>query len=148
MVKKPVTLYVSSETYDALRRLIRPKPISREVEELMRARLAELKGEDGVEAEPVDYEALKDEYYRLARYMNQLRKTLTGYRFFEKLVEAARSHGIDEKTFGNVPEVSARLLKEWEGPREPLHLFISFMEAAQEKKRIERQLEEIRLGRT
>ena len=50
------------------------------------------------------------------------------------------------KNFSNVEEVSARMLKEWGGPREPLHLFISFLEAGRDKKAVEMQLEAVRLN--
>jgi len=147
MPKKAVTLYLEAESYEALKKLVYPKPVSREVDVLIKQRIAELR-EAGYTPEPVDYEALKEEYYKLSKQMDQLRKTLTKQGFFEKLASTALELGFNQRDFSNVTETSARMLKEWKGPREPLHLFISFLEAGRDKKKIEKQLEEIRLKGT
>jgi hypothetical protein len=145
-VRKVVSIYVDPDGYNEMKRLCHSLgvSVSSKMDELIKGWVREATGKEYAET-PVNYKGLKNKHHRLERYMNQLQKMLMKQGYFKDLAEAALSHGIDRNTYSNVYEVSVKLMKEWEGPRGPLHLFITFLEEAREKKRIERQLEEIRL---
>ena len=44
--KRNVTMYLDDESYQAYRKAIYPKPVSSEIEEFMRKRVAELNGQE------------------------------------------------------------------------------------------------------
>ena len=58
MAKKTVTLYLEAEPYLRLRRLVMPKSVSRDIDELIRKRVAELESREYDAFEEADYEAL------------------------------------------------------------------------------------------
>jgi len=66
-MRRAVTIYLDEAAYKTLKKLVRPRPVSREVDMLIRRRIAELEGREYDPLESADYEALKQEYTRLIR---------------------------------------------------------------------------------
>ena len=64
---------------------------------------------------------------------------------YRALLELVTSLGLNPKELSNLDTIIPRLIKQWKGPRGPLHLFITLLEKAKEKKQIEQQLEAHRL---
>jgi len=56
MARKNVTLYLDENAYNRLKVLIKPKKISREINDLIRRRRAELEGGEYDPLESADYE--------------------------------------------------------------------------------------------
>ena len=76
MARKTITLYLDEVAYKRLKELIKPKKISREIDDLIRRRIAELEGGEYNPAETEDYGALKREHNRLVREAEKLRRHL------------------------------------------------------------------------
>ena len=145
-----MSLYLDPDAYEELKRLCRSRgvSVSREIDELIRKRVAELEGREYDVVEEADYEAVKREYQRLVREADRLKKLLekrgTRRELFELTVEIMREIGV-EKVGGVLEEVSAEILRRWKGSREDAHLYISLLELEKKKAEASRHLEEIRL---
>ncbi|WP_161997828.1 hypothetical protein, partial [Escherichia coli] len=113
--------------------------------ELLKKRLAELKGSEQPSNTALNYEALKREHVRLTeesiRLANLLRKTGE----YDALMETVENLGLNTKTLENLEEVKTKLLQTWEGPKAPAHILITLLETAQKRKQTEKQLEQTRL---
>jgi len=148
MAKKTVTLYLEAEPYLRLRRLVMPKSVSREIDELIRRRVAELEGREYDAFEEADYEAVKREYQRLVREADRLKKLLEKRGTRRRLLQLTRRI-LEEKDLervgGRLREVSAEILRRWKGNRDDAHLYISLLELEKKKAEASRRLEEIRL---
>jgi hypothetical protein len=147
-MRKAVTIYLDVEPYQRLKELVMRRdgsPINAEVNELIKRRVAELEGRDPSEFSlPIDYEPLKKQQARLTREMENLRKILAKQGVYDRLHALVYGFGLDFRDYGNVEEVAAKLLGEWEGGEGQAHLFITLLETAREKRAVERKLAEVR----
>ena len=145
-----MSLYLDPDAYEELKRLCRSRgvSVSREIDELIRKRVAELKGREYDVFEEADYEAVKREYQRLVREADRLKKLLEKRGTRRKLLELTRrileEKGL-ERVGGRLREVSAEILRRWKGNRDDAHLYISLLELEKKKAEASRRLEEIRL---
>ena len=152
MTRKTVSLYLDPDAYEELKRLCRSRGISvsREIDELIRRRVAELEGREYDVVEEADYEAVKREFFRLVQECDRLRKVLekrgSRRKLLQLTVEIMREMGV-EKIGGVLEEVSAEILRKWKGSRDDAHLYISLLELEKKKAEASRRLEEIRLER-
>ena len=148
-MRKATTIYLDVEPYQRLKELVKRRdgsPVNAEINELIRRRVAEMEGLDPSEfSHPTDYEPLKHQQARLTREMENLRKILVRQGVYDRLHALVYGFGLDFKDYGNVEEVAARLLGEWEGGEGHAHLFITLLETAREKRVVERKLAEIRV---
>ena len=133
-----------------LRELVAPKSVSREIDELIRRRLAELEGREYDAVEEADYEALKREYHRLVREADRLKKLLEKRGTRRKLLQLTRrileEMGL-ERVGDRLREVSAEILRRWKDSKDDAHLYINLLELEKKKAEASRRLEEIRLKR-
>jgi len=141
-----VTLYLDEDAYQRLRELIAPKTISREIDDLIRKRIADLEGREYDPLETADYEELKREYEKLLKETEKMERTLKKRETYQKLV-AVTAEIEEELRTKDLKVVAPELLDRWDGAREDAHLFISFLEKLKKLKEAERQLEEIRRGK-
>jgi len=146
MVRKTVTVYLDEAAYQRLRKLIAPKTISRELDDLIKKRIAELEGREYNPLESADYEELKHEYERLLKETEKMEKTIKKRGTYQKLV-AVTDEIEEELRTKDLKTVAPMLLDRWNGPKEDAHLFISFLEKLKKLKEAENQLEGIRRGR-
>ena len=150
MARKTITLYLEAEQYRRLRELVAPKSVSREIDELIRRRLAELEGREYDAVEEADYEALKREYHRLVREADRLKKLLEKRGTRRKLLQLTRrileEMGL-ERVGDRLREVSAKILRRWKDSKDDAHLYINLLELEKKKAEASRRLEEIRLKR-
>ena len=145
-----MSLYLDPDAYEELKRLCRSRgvSVSREIDELIRKRVAELKGREYDVFEEADYEAVKREYQRLVKEADRLKKLLEKRGTRRKLLQLTRrileEKGL-ERVGGRLREVSAEILRRWKGNRDDAHLYISLLELEKKKAEASRRLEEIRL---
>jgi len=145
VARKAVTVYLDEAAYQRLRELIAPKTISRELDDLIRKRIAELEGKEYDPFESADYEELKREYERLLKETEKMERTLKKRGTYQKLV-AVTDEIEEELGTKDLKTVAPMLLDRWDEDREDAHLFISFLEKLKKMKEAEKQLEEIRRG--
>ncbi|MEM2293154.1 MAG: hypothetical protein QXX41_07750 [Nitrososphaerota archaeon] len=140
---------VERAVYDGLKTLLagKGKSISEEVNELLKKRLAELKGGEQPSNEAQNYEALKREHVRLIEESIRLTRLLQKTGEYDALIEMAENLGLNTETLENAEEVAAKLLQTWNGPKAPAHTLITLLETIQKRKQIEKQLEKIRTKR-
>ena len=143
MPRKAVTVYLDETAYQRLRELIAPKTISRELDDLIRKRIAELEGKEYDPLESADYEELKREYERLLKETEKMERTLKKRGTYQKLV-AVTDEIEEELETKDLKTVTPIILERWDEPKEDAHLFISFLEKLKKMKEAEKQLEEIR----
>ena len=86
MARKAVTLYLDEVAYKRLQELIKPKKISREIDDLIKRRIAELEGREYNPLEEADYEALKREHNRLVREAEKLQRHLKRLKVYSQLL--------------------------------------------------------------
>ncbi|HDD40283.1 MAG TPA: hypothetical protein ENG21_03440 [Nitrososphaeria archaeon] len=145
MARKAVTVYLDIAAYQKLRKLIAPKTISRELDDLIKKRIAELEGKEYNPLESADYEELKREYERLLKDTEKMERTLKKRGTYQKLI-AVTDEIEEELGTKDLKTVIPMLLDRWKGPKEDAHLFINFLEKLKKMKDAERQLEKIRRG--
>jgi len=138
---------VERPVYEALRTVLagQGKSVSEEVNEFLKRRLAELKGQEQLGAEALDYEALKREHVRLMAEIMRLTRLLEKLEAYDALLDAAEKLGLNLETFDNAEEATAKLMQTWEGSKAALHIFITLLETVQKKRGVEQKLKEIRL---
>jgi len=152
MTRKTVSLYLDPDAYEELKRLCRSRGISvsREIDELIRRRVAELEGREYDVVEEADYEAVKSEYQRLVREADRLKKLLEKRGTRRKLLQLTRrileEMGL-ERVGDRLREVSAEILRRWKDSKDDAHLYINLLELEKKKAEASRRLEEIRLKR-
>jgi len=147
MARKAVTLYLDEVAYKRLQELIKPKKISREIDDLIKRRIAELEGREYNPLEEADYEALKREHNRLVREAEKLRRHLKRRKVYKQLLQLAFNLGMKED-LSNLDEVVPKILDGWDGWKEDAHQFITLLETIHSKREIERKLEEIRMRKS
>ena len=146
-----MSLYLDPDVYEELKRLCRSRgvSVSREIDELIRKRVAELEGREYDVVEEADYEAVKREFFRLVQECDRLRKVLEKHGSRRKLlkltVKIMREMGV-EKIGGVLEEVSAEILRRWQGSRDDAHLYISLLELEKRKAEVLRRLEKMRIN--
>lgn len=127
-MKKNETLYLDNDVYQALRKAIFPKPISGEVEELMKKRLGELNGGQEPDLQkPVDNEALKRDHKRLIREVDSVQKLLKKRKVYDDLINLMVNLGVTPRDLSRVDEIIPKLINEWTGYPEDAILFVDFM---------------------
>ncbi|MEM4727309.1 MAG: hypothetical protein QXD04_03545, partial [Candidatus Bathyarchaeia archaeon] len=123
-----------------------------QAERAARQRLAELEGrelpeEEGPTFDEVDYEKLKRRHNSLVREVDALEKRLVKRGVYGELRELAeKGLGLDVENFSNLDEVTPKLLKAYKGIPEDAHQFITLLETLREKRELESQLSQYRLG--
>ena len=147
LTRGQVTLYIDKVCYKQLQQLVKPKKISHEVDDLIKARIFKLKDETVEHADSIDYEALKKEQFNLLKKIEKLASRLKKRKTYDELEDIAYDSGLewDGKTMNNRDKASKGVLKNWPGPREDAHTYLSFLEAVERKSEIERLLEIVRL---
>jgi len=145
MARKAVTVYLDIAAYQKLRKLIAPKTISRELDDLIKKRIAELEGKEYDPLESADYEELKREYERMLKDTEKMERTLKKRGTYQKLI-AVTDEIEEELGTKDLKTVIPMLLDRWNEPKEDAHLFINFLEKLKKMKDAERQLEKIRRG--
>ena len=141
-----VTLHLDLELFQELRKAIAPAKISREIDDLMRKRIAELEGREYRQEEQVDYEALEREHVRLVREVDQQERWLRKRKVYDDLTRLAVKVGLTPD-LSRLDEVAPKLRREWTGSPQDAHLFISLLEAVRARRELERKLDEIRDSR-
>ncbi|MEM3618353.1 MAG: hypothetical protein QXK47_04690 [Candidatus Bathyarchaeia archaeon] len=140
---------VERAVYESLRAILsaQGRSISEEVNELLKRRLAELKGGEQPSNGAQNYEALKREHVQLMEESIRLTRLLQKTGEYDALIEMAENLGLNTETLENAEEVAAKLLQTWNGPKAPAHTLITLLETIQKRKQIEKQLEKIRTKR-
>jgi len=147
-LKRITTVYLNPDSYEELKRLCRSRgvSVSSEINELIKKRVSELEGREYDAIEEADYEALKRELFRLVQECDRLRKVLekrgSRQRLLELTDEIMQEMGV-EKIGGRgiFKEVSARIIRKWNGRREDAHIFVNLLELEKEKAEVLRRLE-------
>ena len=142
-MRRAVTIYLDETAYRKLKMLIRPRPVSREIDMLIRRRIAELEGREYDPLESADYEALKQEYARLIREAERVTRMLKKRGTYQRLIDVTADIE-DELGTKDLKRVAPALLDRWNENKEDAHLFISLLETLKKNKEIEKQLEKIR----
>ena len=141
------TLYLDEGLWRRIQRLVE-LGYARNASQLVNRILAETLGklEDSGVSRDLVYETLKRRHLLLTRELKSLEKELRGYGGdYEALVGLAEDFELDFERLSNVDEVVPKLVREWKGGRGSLHLFITLLEKAREKKQIESRLDRFRL---
>ncbi|MBS7608869.1 MAG: hypothetical protein QXQ50_05300 [Candidatus Bathyarchaeia archaeon] len=140
---------VERPVYESLRAILsaQGRSISEEVNELLKRRLAELKGGEQPSNGAQNYEALKREHVQLMEESIRLTRLLQKTGEYDALIEMAENLGLNTETLEKAEEVAAKLLQTWNGPKAPAHTLITLLETIQKRKQIEKQLEKIRTKR-
>lgn len=147
LLRGTVTLHLDLELFQELRKAIAPAKISREIDDLMRKRIAELEGREYRQEEQVDYEALEREHVRLVREVDQQERWLRKRKVYDDLTRLAVKVGLTPKDLGRLDEVAPKLRREWTGDPQDAHQFIMLLEAARARREVERKLDEVRDSR-
>jgi hypothetical protein len=146
LVKKNVTIYIDDTYLQALRKIIPPKSISHEIEDLIRKRVAELEGREYAPQEHVDFEVLVRDHDRLVKEVDKREKWLRKQKAYDDLGRLAVKLGLTPDLH-NLDEVAPKLLDEYKGLKEDTHQFLSLLETVKAKREVERKLDEIRIMR-
>ena len=146
MPRGPKTLYIDKDLYRELVDLIAPKKPSTELDELILARVLELRGNVTPE-DHIDYEAIKKEHVKLLREVEKLTNLLKGREVYKQLEDLGYASGLqwNGRLMNNLEKATKGILAGWRGVAEDAHTFISLLEAVKTKSEIERQLEKVRL---
>jgi len=142
------TLYLDDELWNCLLQLVKlgyAGNVSQLVNRLLADALGVVaKSDDALE--DFSYDMLRKKHLKLSRELIGLERHMKDYGDdYRALVELANSLGLEIQELSNLDTVMPELISEWEGSRGTLHLFITLLEKAKEKKQIERQLERCRL---
>jgi len=142
------TLYLDDELWDRLLQLVK-LGYARNVSQLVNRLLADALGvvaKSDELLEDFSYDMLRKKHLKLSRELISLEKYMESYDDdYRALLELVTSLGLNPKELSNLDTIIPSLIKQWKGPRGPLHLFITLLEKAKEKKQIEQQLEAHRL---
>ena len=141
------TLYIDDAVWERIQELVR-LGYAKNASQLINKLLAEALNKVDILGRSLDlsYEVLKSRHLTLARSVISLQNRLKrayGPQFRE-LYSLARSLGLEIGTLSNVDLVAPKLISRWKGNPTPLHLFITLLEQAKEKRKIEKMLVEIR----
>ena len=143
--KKARTLSLTTESYQKLRNLLAPKPISEEIDEFIKRRIAELERKEPAQFDLNEYEDLKRKHNKLLGEADAVRKRLKQKRkVYDRLNELADKLGLDFNDVHNAGEVAPKLLKQWDGSPEDAHQYVTLMEITREKWKVEQSLAEVR----
>jgi hypothetical protein len=139
-MKSRHTISVTDESFKTLQKLV--PNVSGELDAFIKRRVAELTGR------PVDnteeYEALKVRHRALVSMVETLQKRLSKQADnYNKANILLGELGI-KSDMGNTAELIPKFLSTWGGSKEFMHEYLSLVEAAKDKKDIERRLSEIR----
>lgn len=117
--------------------------MSEEVETFMSQRIIELSGSDE-NGRHLRYEELKNQYNKLVREVAKKDTELTAITpHYHEANTLLAGLGL-KKDFSNADELIPKLTKEWKGPAEFLHEYISLVELARDKRVVERELTQLR----
>ena len=140
MSKKVRTLYLTSSSYQRLKDLVSPKPVSQEIDGLIGKRVSVLEGGEYDPAERVDIQALHVEHQRVIRDLDRLQNKLLKKGVYKDLAQLAFKVGLDKKDYANAAEISSEFLNQWTGPKEYALEFVNVMETAKRKHEVEKLL--------
>jgi hypothetical protein len=110
-----------------LKALIGEKSLSKEVNELISRRIAELEGANHVDFDAQDYDTMKKQHASMLQELGNLTRRLQKAGCYDKLGKLAVSLGL-RGDCGNISELASKLLSAWKGPREYAHLFITLIQ--------------------
>lgn len=129
---------------DVLKRFKQLVPnMSEEVEGFMSRRIIELSGSDE-NGRRARYEELKNQYNKLLRDVAKKDAELAGITpHYHEANDLLAGLGL-KKDFSNADELIPKLTKQWKGPAEFLHEYISLVELARDKRVVERELTQLR----
>jgi len=148
LAKKATTLSLTSKPYLRLKEILNVrfgKPISKEIDEFINKRLAELENTPQVQTITADeYETLKRRHLKLTADVGVIEKRLDKKGVYDQLMDLAEKVGLDFEGLSNVEEIAPRLLREWDGSEGDSEMFITLLETAREKRQVEHRLAEIR----
>jgi len=140
------TLYIEDDVWERIQELVRlgyAKNASQLVNRLLAESFNKISGSKGL---GLSYETLKSRHLSLAHSVislqNKLKKVYGPQ--FRELYGLAKSLGLETTTLSNVDSIAPKLMSLWKGHPTPLHLFITLLEKAKEKREIEKKLREIR----
>ena len=144
MVRKQTTIYLDRGKYDRLKELVAPRPISREIDDLIEQKLIEIEGEGG-EYEPtkVDYEELEKEHGKKHKEITHIESLLKVE--YDEVRRVTRRCKFNEETLELTPEIVKCILDTYEGNPANAHIYINLIELTKKRREIEEQLMEIRL---
>ncbi len=145
MSKKVVTLYLSEEPYQTLKKIAPAlgKSVSVLVDGWIREGLRELTGEDSQASREVDFAALKLNHFKLCRKVEELKRWLKRRKVYDDLSALARQLGL-KRDLSNLDTFAPKLLDEWgRSPGhivEDAHIFLFLVETVKSKKALEGKL--------
>lgn len=116
--------------------------MSQEVEVFMSQRIIELSGSDE-NGRRLRYEELKNQYNKLVREVAKKDAELAATPYYHEANDLLAGLGL-KKDFSNADELIPKLTKQWKGPAEFLHEYISLVELARDKRVVERELTQLR----
>lgn len=141
------TLYLDEGLWQHIQRLVKmgyARNASQLVNQILAEALGKLEGSNV--PQDVAYETLRKKHLALLQEIKKLEKEMKDYGSeFQALMGLVENYGLDFQQLSNLEAIISKLLKEWNGSRGALHLFITLLEKAKEKKQIENQLERLRL---
>jgi len=154
---RPVGVVLIGERWDLFLMLLKTKEGKKGSTRLREIIEEEIERLQGVLANPkvtMDYAELKSNHAKLVKEVDNLEKQIRKQKVYDQLEELAGKVGLDFDDFSNIDQVAPRLLKEWEEQDlggliplpEHMHQFITLIELARDKRRIEAKLTEIRLS--
>jgi len=148
IMRRNVTLYLDLDLFQAYRKKIDPKPVSRDLEDLMRKSLADATIESPGKDKPVDYASLRRGYEKASADAERLEKKLRKRRAFDDLTKLAMSLGIvDPEDLAKLNEVAPKLQEAWKGSIDAAQIFIFYLEAMKAKSDFLTKLNEVRAAR-
>ena len=145
-IGRATTIYIEHENYMKLRRLIAPKPISQEINEFVRRRVAELEGQPLAVIDADQYEYLKNRHNKLMKDAEALLKALE--KVYDRFCDHANELRLDFDGYLNLDDVVPRLLGEASNEdTHHMHQFITLLEIAREVKEVEAKMADIRTSK-
>jgi len=137
---RATTLYLDVEPYQRLRKLA-GRPASREVNDLIRKRVAELEEQPQQVLDKSQYEDLKNRLNKMVKDADTLRAMLQKHGNYDRLDILASDLGL-ARDFRNLEEVAPQMLSEANDA--DTHQYISLVETIREAREIEAKLSDIR----
>ena len=153
-----VGVVLNGERWDLFLMLLKTKEEKKgsvRLREFIEEEITRLQGEPANPKVTMGYAELKSNHAKLVKEVDNLENQVKKQKVYDQLEELAGKVGLDFDDFENIDQVAPKLLKEWEkqdlgGTLIPLpehmHQFITLIELARDKRRIEAKLTEIRLS--
>lgn len=141
------TLYIDDDVWEQIQQLVKlgyAPNASKLVNRLLAEALDTLLSSGKLST--LFYQALKLRHLTLALNVCSLEKKLKkNYGAeYQALLNIARTLGLDFMKMHNLDVVAPKIVSQWKGSPTPLHLFLTLLENAKEKRALEMQLSELR----